>query len=359
MNLSFSPFRKDVELAEQRALFSSAFPENDGLPPETEAFYLKKFRGFPHQPAAYEYVARDLEGMVGYYAAIPFTYRIDGEDFRCGMVCDVMTAPRMQGKGVFTKLGAYSLESLEKEGIDFVTGYPRRAAVIPGHLKVGWKIAFRLPLYIMPLRTNTLLASRGLGMLAPLANLALKVIHVILQFLGPRTEGLYVREWNWKDFLADQDYEVFFQQWRQQQRNSLEKNEAYLRWRLGYQGVDYRIVSAHRGDKLVGLSILRSCRPEGVPSVALMDVMTLESEPAVLSVLVDGWRHLAARAGDEVVLTMMSEYHASCRSLWRFGFLRTPAVFFLILKCLSAKAKDKVLPDTTHWDLMWIDCDDL
>jgi hypothetical protein len=90
-----------------------------------------------------------------------------------------------------------------------------------------------------------------------------------------------------------------------------------------------------------------------------MDVMTLESEPAVLSVLVDGWRRLAARTGEEVVLTMMSEHHAGRRNLWRFGFLRTPAVFSLILKCLSAKAKKKVLPDTTHWDLMWIDCDDL
>jgi len=39
---------------------------------------------------------------------------------------------------------------------------------------------------------------------------------------------------------------------------------------------------------LVGLSILRNGRPEGVPSIALMDLMTLESESAVLSILVDG-----------------------------------------------------------------------
>ena len=359
MSLSLSPFRREVELAEQRVLFSSAFPENNGLPPETETFYLKKFDGLPSQPAAYEYIARDPEGMVGYYAAIPFTYRIDGEDLRCGMVCDVMTAPRMRGKGVFTKLGAYSLESLEKEGIDFVTGYPRRADVIPGHLKVGWNIAFRLPLYLMPLRTNALLASRGAGMLAPLANLALKSTLGILRLLGPGSNGLIVREWDWKDFLADQDYAGFLEQWRLQRRNSLEKNEAYLRWRLAFQEADYRIVSAHRDDKLVAVSILRSCCPNGVPSLALMDVMTLDSEPAAMSVLVGGWRRLAARRGDEVMLTMMSEHHAGRRSLWRFGFLKTPVVFFLILKCLSTKAKQRVQPDTTHWDLMWIDCDDL
>ena len=265
MSLAFSPFRKDVEFLEQRALFSSAFPENAGLQCETEAFYLRKFRAFPNEPAAYEYIARDLEGMVGYYAAIPFTYTIDGEAFRCGMVCDVMTAPRMQGKGVFTKLGTYSLDAFEKEGIDFVTGYPRRAAVIPGHLKVGWKIAFRLPLFLMPLRTNALLATRGASFLAPAANLVLKAARGALHLFRPGRGGLTVREWDWREFLADQDYAGFFQQWRSGRRNVLEKDEPYLRWRLAFQGVDYHIVSAHKGDRLVGVSILRNCSPDGSP----------------------------------------------------------------------------------------------
>lgn len=359
MTLVFAPFDKDVEFADQRALFSSAFPENAGLPPETEAFYIRKFREFPSCPTAYEYTARDSEGMVGYYAAIPFTYTIAGEPFRCGMVCDVMTAPRMQGKGVFTKLGAYSLQSLEKEGVDFVSGYPRRAAVIPGHLKVGWEIAFRLPLYLLPLRTNGLLASRGWAGLAPIANGVVKFAHSVLRLFRPGSGNLTLRERDWQTFLGEGDYSAFFQEWRKGCRNALEKDEAYLRWRLSFQGADYRVVSAHRGDQLVGISILRQCRPEGVPSLALMDLMIPASDPTVLSALARGWCDLAARFGDEAVLTMMSEYHAKSYKLWRLGFLRTPAVFSLILKCLSARAKEKVQTDPAHWNLMWIDCDDL
>lgn len=360
MNLSFSSFRKEVELPEQRRLFSSAFPENNGLPQETEAFYYRKFCMFPGLPTAYEYTARDDGGMAGYYAAIPFTYRIDGEDLIGGMVCDVMTAPRVQGRGVFTRLGAYSLDSMQKEGVDFVLGYPRRAAVIPGHLKVGWQIAFRLPLYVLPLRSNSILRSREAEMLAPAANLLMKAAHGALRLCAPAgDEELSVQEWAWQDFLENQNYAAFFDKWRLQHRNSLEKNEAYLRWRLGFQGVDYRIVSAHRGENLVGLSILRSCCPEGVPALAVMDLMIVEAENRVLPLLAQGWRRMAARTGDEVILTMISEYRAGSRSLWRLGFWRTPIVFSVILKCLSKRAREKVMPDTAHWDLMWIDCDDL
>jgi hypothetical protein len=90
-----------------------------------------------------------------------------------------------------------------------------------------------------------------------------------------------------------------------------------------------------------------------------MDCMAMDPEPAVLSAMLGGWRRLAARTGCEVLLTMMSEHHAKRRALWRLGFLRTPTVFSLILKCLSPRAKTQVLPDPAHWDLMWIDCDDL
>ena len=47
------------------------------------------------------------------------------------------------------------------------------------------------------------------------------------------------------------------------------------------------------------------------------------------------------------------------RRLRRCELMRTPAVFSLILKCLSARANEKVLPDPDPSDQMWIDYDDL
>jgi len=357
--LSFTHFRREADFGDQRLLFSECFPENHGLPPETEPFYRRKFTAFPEDPPSYEYVARDETGLAGYYAALPFTYLVDGEPLRCGMVCDVMTAPRLRGKGVFTKLGAYSLGELQKAGVDFVSGYPRRPEVIPGHLKVGWKIAFKLPLFVLPLRADHLLRTRRVGFLAPLANPALALAHGALSLALPRAADVETHTWPWRTFLDKFDVDAFSERWQKGVTNALLKSRRYLEWRLSIQETEYHVVTAQVRGELVGLSILRPCQPEGVPSLALMDFMALEREPQVLAAMLGPWRELAARTGAETVLTMLSEHRAAQLKLWRFGFLRTPVDFSLILKCLSDKAQARISHDPAHWSLMWIDSDDL
>jgi len=70
--------------------------------------------------------------------------------------------------------GRYATEIMADEGVSFVTGYPIRPSVLPGHIKVGWKVAFDLPVYFKLLDPATLLApvvsarsSRFCGRCAP------------------------------------------------------------------------------------------------------------------------------------------------------------------------------------------------
>jgi GNAT superfamily N-acetyltransferase len=359
VKLDLAPFRRELEFAEQRALFSACFPETAGKPPEAETFYRGKFTHYPANPPSYEYVARDEAGMAGYYAALPYEYAVSGERFRCGMVCDVMTAPRLRGRGVFTKLGAYSLDELARAGVDFVSGYPRRAAVIPGHLKVGWQIACKLPLYMLPLKTGALLRSRRMEFLTPVANAAVAAVRAALTVAQPRHADIETRTWGWRRFLAEVDLDAFSSRWRSRQRHSLVKSRAFLEWRLSFQDADYRVVSAHRGNELVGVSIVRACEPEGVRSLALMDLMCADRDAEVLAAMLNPWAALAEEWGAETVLTMMSEHHADRLDLWRFGFIKTPVSFFLILKALSERARQKLSHGAVDWSAMWIDSDDL
>lgn len=357
MSLSFAPFDWREGLSAQRKLFSESFPENVGLPVETEAYYHRKFRSYPAEIPCQEYVAEDESGFVGYYAALPFTYLVEGETFRCGMVCDVMTSPRMQGKGVFTKLGAYSLAQITEAGFDFVTGYPRRAAVIPGHLKVGWQIAFRLPMYLLPIKADGVLGTKGFGWMAGLINPCLWVMQ---RLLGLRGAGGYVHEiWDWKAFLGAHDFSAFVADWASTRKVTLEKTPEFLHWRLSIQEVDYRVVTVKRGNELVGISIVRACNPEQVPSLAVLDLMCIGEDRRILRAMRRGWLELAGRWGREVVVMMLSEYHAAKMRLWRLGFLRTPTVFSFILKRLSPKAQAKLPIGPEAWHLMWIDSDDL
>jgi hypothetical protein len=148
MAITYQLFDHTKDLARQRALFCESFPENVGTSSESNAHYFWKFHSFPGALKSYEFGAYAENELIGYYAAIPYRYEISGEVKSCGMVCDVMTHPKMRGQGVFAGIGNFSTQSMKEAGVDFTTGYPIRPGVIPGHLKVGWKIIFDLPMYI-------------------------------------------------------------------------------------------------------------------------------------------------------------------------------------------------------------------
>jgi len=127
-------------------MFRLCFPESISAGTYLNGHYHWKFHTTDRR--SYEYQAADNTKLLGYYAAIEYAYIINGVEHNVAMVCDVMTHPDARGQGVFTKIGRYSTEQLADEGLSFSTGYPIRPEVIPGHLKVGWKALFQLPVYL-------------------------------------------------------------------------------------------------------------------------------------------------------------------------------------------------------------------
>ena len=76
------------------------------------------------------------------YSVIKLDYLHDRELLQVGLVCDVMTNPRFRRLGLFTRIGREVFPRLSEWGIDICVGYPVRDEVIPGHLSVGWRVAF-------------------------------------------------------------------------------------------------------------------------------------------------------------------------------------------------------------------------
>src|ERR1035437_5002279 len=179
MELTFAHFDFAENLPQQRALFKDCFPETNGEAIQGREHYMWKFHSFPYEIHSWEYDAYIGKEMVAYYAAIPFNYKIGKIITHVGMVCDVMTSSKHRGKGIFTKLGRYSTDELSSH-VPFTMGYPIRKGVVPGHLKVGWKIAFKMPLYIKFLQLNSLLKSKKIGFIAPFANIILSLYNGIV-----------------------------------------------------------------------------------------------------------------------------------------------------------------------------------
>lgn len=356
--LEFKPFEV-AGLEQQRALFADCFPETIGQPAALEPHYRWKFHAFPAQPPSYEYGVHLAGEMIGYYAAIPYAYQVEGERRVAGMVCDVMTGSRARGKGVFTKMGAFATGQLQAAGVDFTTGYPIRPEVLPGHLKVGWKVVQTMPIYLRVLRTRALLDSKRLGFLAPLGDVAALGFKVLPRLLPGRGDYA-VQVLTVAEFLDDAGYPAFLEQWLRSVPNALVKSREFLRWRLGAPQTEYRVfVARDAAGTMVGVCIARNTELSKVPALALLDVMLLPGHRAAFRALDRQLRRSALETGAEVLATMMHPDWAREYGLPWLGYLRSPFVFSLIVKKLNDALPDAQLFEPRRWHTMWIDSDDL
>ena len=364
MQLAFKYFEASTDLSEQRELFLDCFPETSGTGAESTEHYRWKFHSLPANPPSYEYAAwaSSPQKLLGYYAALPFSYSVGDETFSCGMVCDVMTHSAARGQGVFTKIGRYATDDLQARGIDFTSGYPIRPEVLPGHLKVGWQVVEDLPIYLKVLRSEAILKKTLARWLAPLINAGLSLLGFLTRPRAGTSHGGYstVTE-PASEFLSRKDdaYERFFAKWASCRPVHLVKDRDFLRWRLGAPGAEYHVIAAQGGKDIEALAIVRCTDLKGIPCLAVLDLMALEGEEDSVGPVVRAMEDLASRRSCEAIAVMMKRDGARRMKLARRGFLRTPFVFKLIIKLLSERAKKRALLARSTFDVMWIDSDDL
>jgi uncharacterized protein Veg len=360
MKLQFEKFKYPEGLKEQRKLFIECFPENIGTPVETVKHYDWKFKSFPSEKPAYEYIAKIDNEMVGYYAAIPYPYCINNKEVKAAMVCDVMTGIKARGKGVFTKLGVYSTDEFKKEGLAFSTGYPIRTEVIPGHKKAGWEFPFQIPMYGKFLKMNSFLSSRNKKFLIPFANFFLFLYNTFLHLLNPSFKNeVSTSSYPSADIETITGLEDFLTEWKKENKIVLNKNTEFLKWRLNAPEKEYKIIVLKNGTKIIGYTILRNVIKENVPCVGILDFSVLDQYKKNSKILLHEIYKAAKKKNAELILIMMMNNQGKKYNLFRNGFLKTPYPFSFIIKQFDQSLEEKELYDEKNWNLMWIDSDDL
>lgn len=354
MELELKKFDPQAQLQKQRELFNDCFPETNGESIQKNEHYFWKFHSFPANTHSFEYVAYANQEMVGYYAAIPYVYKIGNKITSAGMVCDVMTSSKHRGKGIFTKIGAYSTKELSQH-VPFVTGYPIRKEVIPGHLKVGWKIAHELPLYIKFISFNTFLKTKNLGVLSPIANFGLRIWNLLTSHTANSKYSFEFSE-NIEDIKG---YEDFIKVWINSLPNALQKDLSFSRWRYSAPERKYSFLTIREKSKIVGFVSFRQIVKESIPSFAILDYMVIPGFESCHGLINRVLSRLAKKNKVEAIMTMMSRTSASKYKLLRNGFLKSPFTFYLIIKNLTNEFSDNELFNEKNWHLMWVDSDDL
>lgn len=354
MELRYSHFDYKDNLAQQRELFKDCFPETNGEGIQENRHYNWKFQSFPNDIKSWEYAAYVDNNMVGYYAALPYKYKIGKKTTTVGMVCDVMTNTNYRGKGIFTKVGTYSTAELASQ-VPFTMGYPIRKEVIPGHLKIGWKIPFSLPLYMKFIRLDALLQSRKLGFIAPLANVFINTYNL---FAKTKSDKKLTYKITTKIDEVE-DYVKFVESWVATVPNGLIKNIEFARWRYGAPERQYNFLSVYNLEgKMIAFVSYRKIIKENVPSYGILDLMVLPGYDCygyIFKVLSEK----AKKDKVEAIMTMMSNHSAKEYKLLTNGFFKSPYVFQLIIKNLTNEFSNEELFNEKNWHLMWVDSDDL
>lgn len=363
MEIQFEKFNYPAELAKQRKLFAECFPETMGSSVESEEHYKWKFKSFPTKgkEKAYEYVANLDKEMIGYYAAIPYEYSIQGKSFQIAMVCDVMTGIKARGKGVFTKLGVYSTNQFKQEGLAFSTGYPIRPEVIPGHKKAGWDFPFQIPMYGKFLKFNTFLKTRNKAFLTPFANLAISLYNNVLNLFISKSKNVIAERYSSLQISEIEGINEFSKEWSSQHQIALNKTIEFYKWRLGAPEKKYEIIVLRDKDsrKILGYSIFRSITKEGVPCLGVLDFNLIESTKQYSKHLLWEIEKSAKAHKAELILMMMLKHKANAYKIQLTGFLKTPFPFSFIIKQFDESLDTELLKDEKNWSLMWIDSDDL
>jgi len=345
--------------SEYQRLFRDCFPETAGTSIETREHYLWKYGALGKAAPAFELGAYEDVRLVGYYGALPYTYHVSGSPRIAGMVCDVMTDSQMRGKGIFTMQGRYATEMMAKEGVSFVTGYPIRPSVLPGHIKVGWKVAFELPVYFKLLDPDTLLAAQGLRLLTPVLRFLCAAYQAVARGLAPRDDGGVCRQYSPDEFFALPDYESFQNAWSSQYEIFLVRSADFFRWRLSAPATSYRIIALYHGRELTGMAVVRNSTINNLDMTAIVDLMILSEHASAACALHREVERFARQSRTGGVVIMSTRPDAARWRLYRHGFLRSPVKFKLILKWLSDSPVPAPFWQAKAWHLSWADTDNL
>ena len=355
MDLKFNKFDYNKYLDDYFVLFNDAFPE---VADNSKVGYFWQMQGFPGENHhSFEYSAKLNNTLVGYYAAIPYKYVISGRIKTIGMVCGVMTCSKHRGKGIFTRLGSYSLQNL-KDNVSFTTGYPIRKEVIPGHLKVGWKIAFELPLYIKFLKVDSLFLKKAkpLYFLAPIVNMGFQLFYLILDIKQKhKAHNTFI----YCDIETIAGLDKFEKSWLNDIPISLVKDSEFLKWRYSRPGASYKFIIVKVEDEICGFCSYRKIIKEGVPSFGILDLRALHNNRKVIRSIIQKLEIEAKKDKVEAIMFMMSRVYSKKLGLINCGFLKSPYRFKLIINNLKNEFSNEFLHDQNNWHLMWVDSDDL
>lgn len=303
------------------------------------------------------YLAVD-ETAVGHYAVCPSNIQVDNEVKKGSIVVDVMTHPDYRFQGMFVALGRYSLEQSGIEGVDFSYGFPIRKAVLPGHLKVGWKVVMPLPVYVYPVDFTQLFKKFiKSSYLSSVLGFFPQLIYKAISAMERKSTNYEIVE-DCK-FVDTKELKDFVQKTQKQHRIMQQRNFEFLDWRYNQnKWRKYHMIFVYQNKELVGYVVLRNTLIYDLKSTTIVDIQVLNFDRKVIKTLLKKTAEYARISKSALVGCMINKSKYKTSLLKNF-FIKSPYIFkFIIHMNREIDYEDKLL-NPENWLLTWADTDDL
>lgn len=330
-----------IDSPELVSLRDDCFPELLGTEKEPMEYWLWK-HGANSEGVSSDYLFARVEpesALAGFYAARRLTYTTPNGPIEVGLVCDVMTSPSFQGRGVFTQLGREAVNSFLLENFDTLTGYPIRKNVLPGHRKVGWSFTDRLPVFVAPGGS----------------------VYWKLRSTWSKLQKFSVSSCMPIGLKSESGFVGFYEKWKLkaklQKWSHLELTDEFVRWRYSAPGVNYiASIARDSNGEVVGFAIGRRLKIGHLNYLVIGDIRVTDRVivPLIIANLRSQSENVFGVAG------MFSDAVSKDLHLKRYGFVSTLKKFWLI-QFTKKMLESSVEVDTTLTNpyLTWSDTDDI
>lgn len=306
------------------------------------------------------FLAVDDRDVVGHYAVCPSNILVDSQVKTGSIVVDVMTHPVYRFQGMFTKIGKYSLDESGKDGIDFSYGFPIRKTVIPGHIKVGWKIAFKLPVYVYPVDFQKIIYK-----FVPVRFVAW-ITGIIPQFIYTIFRGIksiFIKRYNIEEsdhFDNSERLQEFIDRTRTQHRIMQSRDFKFLKWRYNENKFrEYKVFTAYDvSGEIKGYIVLRQATIYNLDCITIIDIQVLNCSGEIINALLQCTYQYAKKCGVALIGCMINDNEYKKRLLTNM-YIKSPYIFkFIIHKNREIDYEEDLLKNQ-NWFITWADTDDL
>jgi hypothetical protein len=292
--------------------------------------------------------------IAGHLALQPIPFFLDGTAGIAGGACQLMVAETARQSLLFPALVRTAMRGYTDVGMDFTFGLTNKPRVLRAELALGFRAIGVLPVYARPYRTRKLVepvlptpALRpALRPLYPLLDAALRT------FPAPRTERIVTIE---RNRFTDAVERLFVREPRGVRFRSL-KNQAVLNWRFADTPRNYRILLAEVDSETLGYVVLREMPMRDLSVLAVVDLEFPDDRPEVGAALMRAIHRHALEARVDVAACLISPCDSRLRLLKRYGYLRSPESFTLIVHTPPGRSP-LGFDDFSAWRMTWFEHD--